>query len=91
MGRQRVHVFYAGRVQGVGFRFTAKMLARGFEVTGVVRNLPDGRVEMVTEGERTELDAFRKAVQDSELGHFIRQEETCWTEAKNEFKGFEIV
>jgi len=91
MERQRLHVFYAGRVQGVGFRFTAKMLARGFEVTGVVRNLPDGRVEMVTEGERTELDAFRKAVQDSELGHFIRQEETCWTEAKNEFKGFEIV
>jgi len=91
MERQRLQVFYAGRVQGVGFRFTAKMLARGFEVTGIIRNLPDGRVELVVEGERNELDAFRKAIQDSELGHFIRQEEAGWTEAKNEFKGFEIV
>ncbi len=91
MGRQRLHNFYAGRVQGVGFRYTVKALARGFDITGSVKNLPDGRVELVAEGERGELDAFRKAIQDSELGHFIRLEETHWNEVEGEFRGFEIV
>ena len=91
MERQRLNVFYSGRVQGVGFRYTVKALARGFEVTGTVRNLADGRVELIAEGRRTELEEFRKAIQDSELGHFIEQEEVSWAEAKNEFRGFEIV
>ena len=91
MKRHRLQVFYSGRVQGVGFRYTVKALAQGFEVAGVVRNLPDGRVELVAEGERTELDAFRQAIQDSELGHFIRHDEMSWTEASHEFRGFEIV
>ena len=91
MERQRLHVFYSGRVQGIGFRYTVKSVARGFEVAGTVRNLPDGRVELVVEGQGSELEAFRKAIQDSELGHFIRQEETSRSEARNEFRGFEIV
>ncbi len=91
MARDRLHVFYAGRVQGVGFRYSVKRLAQGFEVTGAVRNLPDGRVELIAEGERNELEEFRRAIQDSELGHFVRGEEKSWTEAKNEFRGFEIV
>ena len=44
MKRERVHVFYSGRVQGVGFRFTVKMVAHGFDVTGTVRNVDDERV-----------------------------------------------
>jgi acylphosphatase len=91
MERHRLHVFYSGRVQGVGFRFTVKSLANGFELTGTVRNLADGRVELLAEGDRAELNEFRKAIQDSELGHFIRQEEVHWGTAKNEFRGFEIV
>jgi acylphosphatase len=91
MDRQRLHVFYSGHVQGVGFRYQVKALARGFDLTGMVRNLPDGRVELAAEGARGELDEFRKAIQDSDLGHFVRQEEACWCEAKNEFRGFEIV
>ncbi len=91
MGRQRLHLFYSGHVQGVGFRYTARMLAHGFELTGAVRNLPDGRVELVAEGERAELEAFREAIRDSELGSYIRQEEVRWSEPKNEFRGFEIV
>ena len=90
MERQRLHIFYSGQVQGVGFRYTVKSLARGFEVTGTVRNLPDGRVELAAEGRRSELEEFRKAIQDSELGHFVRREETSWSHAKNEFRGFEI-
>lgn len=86
-----MQIFYSGRVQGVGFRYTTKMLAQGYEVTGCVRNLADGRVELLAEGAREELDAFRKGLRESELGSFIRQEELHWSEAKNDFRGFEIV
>ena len=91
MARQRLHILYSGRVQGVGFRYTARVLACGFDVTGTVRNLPDGRVEIIAEGERVELDEFRKAVQDSELGSFIRHEDARWSEPTSGFRGFEIV
>ena len=80
-----------GLVQGVGFRYTTKAVACGFDVTGTVRNLPDGRVAVIVEGDRGELHEFRKAIQDSEVGRFIRHEEIHWLDAKNEFKGFEIV
>ena len=91
MGRQRMQILYTGRVQGVGFRYSTKMLAQGYEVTGIVRNLPDGRVELVAEGTREELEAFRNGVQESELGGFIRHEEIHWNDPKNEFRGFDIV
>jgi acylphosphatase len=71
MPRERRRVHYSGRVQGVGFRYTAQRLATGFPVTGYVRNLPDGRVELVAEGEPAALDAFLAAVR-SELGDKIR-------------------
>lgn len=86
-----MHVFYSGRVQGVGFRYTAKTTAMGFELTGVVRNLPDGRVELIAEGERGELEAFVEAIRDSGLGGFIRDEQVQWQRATGEFRGFEIV
>jgi acylphosphatase len=63
MPRDRRRVYYSGRVQGVGFRFTAQSLARGFEVAGFVRNLPDGRVELVAEGDSDVLDGFLASIQ----------------------------
>lgn len=89
--RCRMHVLYSGHVQGVGFRYTAKSAARGFEVTGTVRNLPDGRVELIAEGQRDELDAFRQGIRDAGLEHFIRDEIVSWSEAVGGFRGFEIV
>lgn len=89
--RCRMEIFYSGRVQGVGFRYTTKSAAAGFEITGTVRNLPDGRVELIAEGTREELEAFRAAIRDAGLKMFIRDEAMTWNEAKNEFKGFEIV
>ena len=86
-----MQVLYSGNVQGVGFRYTVKSVATGFEVTGTVRNLADGRVELVAEGAKEELDAFRQAIRDEGLEHFIRDEALSWIEAKNEFRGFEIV
>ena len=91
MKRQRLQVFYSGRVQGVGFRYTVRTVASGFEVMGTVRNLVDGRVELVAEGGPAELEAFRQAVRESGLGHFVRNEQVSWDEAKNEFEGFAIV
>ena len=75
----------------MGFRFTVKSVAQGFEVTGIVRNLPDGRVELAVEGSRDELTGFQQAIKDSEVGPVIKQEELRWEESKNEFRGFEIV
>jgi acylphosphatase len=91
MERKRLHIYYSGRVQGVGFRFSAKRVAHGFEVTGVIGNLPDGRVELTVEGPRDELAAFQQAIKDSELGPLIKHEEIHWEDPKNEFRGFEIV
>ena len=91
MERQRLQVWYSGNVQGVGFRYTVKSVAPGFEVTGTIRNLSDGRVELVAEGTRAELKAFQQAIRDSGLGSLIADEQTTWSEAKNEFRGFAIV
>src|SRR5437773_1177439 len=88
--RKRMHLFYSGRVQGVGFRYTARRVAEGFEVTGTVRNLSDGRVELLAEGTENELEAFRKGIREAGLDHFIQNEEVNWGEAENEFSGFEI-
>jgi acylphosphatase len=84
-------VTYSGSVQGVGFRYTVMTVATGFEVAGTVGNLSDGRVELVAEGLADELEAFRQRVRESGLRHFIRNEEVTWSEARNEFRGFEIV
>ena len=84
-------VFYSGRVQGVGFRYTVRSITPGYEVTGTVRNLDDGRVELIVEGEREELDAFRQAVRESGLGRLIQREEELFGPATGEFRGFEIV
>ena len=86
-----MQIYYSGRVQGVGFRYTVRTVASGFEVMGTVRNLVDGRVELVAEGGPAELEAFRQAVRESGLGHFVRNEQVSWDEAKNEFEGFAIV
>jgi acylphosphatase len=86
-----MHIFYSGRVQGVGFRYTTKSVAMGFEVTGTVRNLPDGRVELTVEGTTEELEAYQQAIRDSGLGGLIRDEVVSWEMATGEFRGFEIV
>ena len=78
-------------MQGVGFRYTAKTVATGFDVTGVVRNLPDGRVELVAEGAPEELETFRGAIRGAGLAGFIRDESVNWGDAQNEYHGFEIV
>jgi acylphosphatase len=88
--RKRLLVYYTGRVQGVGFRYSVRDVACGFDVAGFVRNLSDGRVELVAEGDEAELKVFQEAIRDAGLAGHIRNEETHWTPANGEFKGFEI-
>jgi acylphosphatase len=87
IGRQ---VFYEGRVQGVGFRYTAKRIAMGFDVIGWVRNLPDGRVELHAGGEPDEVRAFLTAVRESELNSYIRKVEEHEIPPPAGMHGFEI-
>ncbi len=71
----RLQIFFSGRVQGVGFRYSTLQLAKGYEVTGSVKNLADGRVELEVEGEEGECRQFLEAIQD-EMEAFIRKTET---------------
>lgn len=83
-------VFYEGRVQGVGFRWTVKSVAQGFDVTGWVRNLPDGRVELQAQGDEDELTAFLEAVAESELKGHIKKSETHPRAVDPAARGFQI-
>ena len=80
-------VWFEGRVQGVGFRYTTCSAADRFDVTGYVRNLPDGRVELVAEGTERELDLFLGAVQDAMRG-YIRDLQKSDSPATGEFSRF---
>lgn len=64
-------VFFSGRVQGVGFRMTTRRLASGFDVGGWVQNLPDGRVELVVQGESGEVRRFLDGLR-AEFGRNLR-------------------
>lgn len=87
----RAITVYSGRVQGVGFRYTVKRLAMGFEVVGTIRNEPEGHVRLIIEGEKTELEAFHDAIWQSELRGHIREVETTWEVASGAIRGFQIV
>ncbi len=83
-------VFYSGRVQGVGFRYSVKQIAAGYEVVGWVRNLPDGRVELQAGGGREEIDAFLAAIESSPLRHHVQGIERHPIPALRERFGFVI-
>jgi len=82
-------IYFFGRVQGVGFRFTAESIASRFAVAGCVRNLPDGRVELVAEGDKQELEHFQQALEQAMKGH-IQRAQACDSPATGEFLSFRI-
>jgi acylphosphatase len=84
---QRCEVIYRGNVQGVGFRYTTQRIAAGHVVSGFVRNLPDGTVQLVAEGEAEELDRFLADI-DQAMGDYIRERQTRRSGATGEYQGF---
>jgi len=89
MSAQRSTITFTGRVQGVGFRATTQSIARQFDVTGWVRNEPDGSVTCVVEGESAEVDRFVNQVKTTMDRHIldVRIEQT---NATGEFGRFRI-
>jgi acylphosphatase len=83
-------VFYEGRVQGVGFRFSIKSIATGYDVVGLVKNLIDGRVELEIQGEESEVEEFLQAILDSHLRRHISRFVVHEIPMKKGIKGFEI-
>ena len=85
----RRQVRYRGQVQGVGFRWTARRVAAGYAVSGYVRNLADGSVELVAEGAADEVGRFLIEINER-LGEYIRDVETSESATGGGFSGFEI-
>ena len=86
---QRREVHYSGHVQGVGFRYTTEYIARGFDVTGFVHNLSDGRVHLLVEAEPAEIKRFLREI-DGQLGEYIHDVKVAELAASGEFTGFSI-
>lgn len=89
MTRHRYNVYYSGDVQGVGFRYTACRLAQMVDITGFVRNLPDGRVQLVAEGPVDQLDRFLSDLA-SEMGGYIHSRQLDKQEPTREFSSFSL-
>ncbi len=83
-------VHFSGRVQGVGFRYATLQLAKGFEVTGSVENLADGRVRLVAEGDERETGAFIAAVEHGLERHIRRVERGEVANGPRRHAGFTI-
>lgn len=88
--KKRIHIFYSGRVQGVGFRFTVEDVATQLKLTGWVKNLRDGRVEAVVEGDEEGLKNFLEVIKTGPMCNYINKEEFSWSDAIGEFSNFSI-
>ena len=86
----RNRVIFKGRVQGVGFRHATKMQARSYRVYGHVRNLKDGTVELVIEGDREEVAQFIASVQER-MGGLIKETIITMELANGGFAEFNVL
>lgn len=85
----RSHVFFSGSVQGVGFRYTAQRFAQELKVAGWVKNLPDGRVEMMAEGPRERVEDLIDKL-DKFFERKVQHKDIDWLDARGQFMDFTI-
>ena len=90
MSRRRLQAFVSGRVQGVGFRYFVQRTAVEFGVTGWVRNRRDGKVEVLAEGEHSDLARFTAALRRGPPSSSVTEMDMDWADATGEFRGFAI-
>ena len=88
--RKQIHIVYSGRVQGVGFRYTARETAQRLGLTGWARNCRDGSVEVVVEGSEESLLDFLTTMKAGPLGANIMDADMSWREATEEFDNFSV-
>ena len=86
---KKIHIFYSGNVQGIGFRYRAKQLAREFKINGWVKNTDDEKVELVALGEEKILKDFLNKI-DQNFSDYIDDVDLKWQESSGEFKDFSI-
>lgn len=87
--KRQIHVYYNGRVQGVGFRFTAQDLAQELGIYGWVKNLPDNRVEVIAEAEEELLKDFLERI-NKYFSRYIQDADVQWLVATGDLKEFQI-
>ena len=85
----QAHIFYSGTVQGVGFRYTVERLATSLKLAGWVRNLSDGRVEIIAEGLKEDIERFIQQV-DARFEGYIKDKEISLNLVQGQFKDFSI-
>lgn len=88
--KARVHIFVSGRVQGVFFRENTRKRAKKLGITGWVRNIPDGRVEAVFEGEKSKVEELINRTKKGSLIARVDELKVMPEEYKEEFDNFEI-
>ena len=89
-GNKRAHLYISGRVQGVNFRYYTRQQARSLGVKGWVRNLIDGRVEAVFEGDGVSVESMVDWCHHGPRGAWVDRVEVQWEDPTGEFSGFEI-
>jgi len=87
--KKQAHIFYSGRVQGIGFRYTVRDIASQEKVNGWVKNLDDARVEIVAEAEESILNDFLQQV-NQQFSRYIKDVNTEWLPASGQFRDFQI-
>ncbi|MDD5115499.1 MAG: acylphosphatase [Candidatus Omnitrophica bacterium] len=87
--KKQLHIFFSGRVQGIGFRYTVREIADSLQVCGWVKNLDDGRVEVLAEAGEETLDAFIEQITQRFL-RYIKGTDSEWLPATGELHGFQV-
>ena len=87
--KKQLHLYCSGKVQGIGFRYTVQDIANSLKICGWVKNLSDGRVEVLAEAEEYSLNSFLEQI-NQHFSLYIKEAKTEWQSASGKFRDFQI-